>query len=92
MYSTPQGQRARIAALYFPLIPLVLDHVTRLDSGSAHYISPMLNATSMAFYQSRSAPPGQFDSVPPPSATSSKLPCLLSGVAREITRQRALYL
>lgn len=43
-----QGQRSRIAALYFPLVPLVLNHVERLDTGSESYISPMLNAASMA--------------------------------------------
>ena len=37
----------RIAQLYFPLIPIVLAHVSRLNSGRAPYISPMLGAASM---------------------------------------------
>ena len=37
----------RMAQLYFPLIPIVLAHVSRLNSGRAPYISPMLGAASM---------------------------------------------
>ena len=37
----------RIAQIYFPLIPIVLAHVSRLNSGHAPYISPMLGAASM---------------------------------------------
>ena len=43
----PQGQMARIAQLYFPLVPIVLGHVNRLCSGHAPYISPMLGAASV---------------------------------------------
>ncbi len=51
-----KGQKARIAALYFPLIPLVMEHLIRLDTGSALYISPMLNTTSMATFNSQARP------------------------------------
>ena len=50
-----QGQKARIAALYFPLVPLVLNHVPRLDTGGGTVISPMLNAASMATYKADSS-------------------------------------
>ena len=62
----PQAQKARIALLYFPLVPLVLTHVDRLNTGCTPYISPMLNATSMAYF---SSPRGQ--SVEPPSLPGS---------------------
>ena len=42
-----QGQMTRIAQLYFPVVPIVLAHVNRLNSGHASYISPMLGAASM---------------------------------------------
>ena len=61
-----QAQKARIALLYFPLIPLVLNHVDRLSTGCVPYVSPMLNATSMAYFYS---PRGQ--SVEPPSQPGS---------------------
>ena len=61
-----QAQKARIALLYFPLVPLVLSHVDRLNTGCSPYISPMLNATSMAYF---SSPRGQ--SVEPPSLPGS---------------------
>ena len=72
MCESVQGQKARIASLYFPLIPLVLSHVTRLDTGSPCYVSPMLNAASMAFFDQAPTPLSKnFDPVPT-SATSSK--------------------
>ena len=71
-----QGQKARIAAVYFPLIPLVLEHVSRLDAGTALYISPMLNATSMASFTPRGGKsPFRYDSVPS-SATGSECMCV----------------
>ncbi len=51
IHTNTQGQRGRIASLYFPLIPLILNHVSRLDTGSESYISPMLNAASMATFK-----------------------------------------
>lgn len=50
VYTVPikmQEQMKRIAQIYFPLIPIVLAHVGRLNSGHAPYISPMLGAASM---------------------------------------------
>ena len=41
-----QGQMGRIAQLYFPLVPIVLSHVSRLNSGQPPYISPMLGAAA----------------------------------------------
>ena len=74
-FTLSQGQKARISAIYFPLIPLVLDHVTRLDPGAKLYISPMLNATSMALFTSASGDgaksPSVLDSMPS-SATGSE--------------------
>ncbi len=67
-----QGQKARIASLYFPLIPLVMSHVSRLDTGSPCYVSPMLNAASMAFYDQAHTPLSKtFDHPTPSSATGS---------------------
>ena len=37
---------ARIAQLYFPLVTIALAHVSRLNSGHAPYISPMLGAAA----------------------------------------------
>ena len=37
----------RIAQLYFPLIPIVLVHVSRLNSGRAPDISPMLGGDGL---------------------------------------------
>lgn len=75
LFTLSQGPKARISAIYFPLIPLVLDHVTRLDPGAKLYISPMLNATSMALFTSASGDgarsPSVLDSMPS-SATGSE--------------------
>ena len=69
-----QGQRGRIASLYFPLIPLTLNHVGRLDTGSDTYISPMLNAASMAAFKSNESSSNFSTSGSVPgSATGSKL-------------------
>lgn len=67
-----QGQRGRIASLYFPLIPLILNHVGRLDTGTDTFISPMLNAASMAAFKSQDGSSRSF-------STSGSVPGSASG-------------
>ncbi|CAI7991444.1 Dedicator of cytokinesis protein 11, partial [Geodia barretti] len=64
-YKDP-GQMRRIAQLCFPLVPIVLSHVSRLNSGQPPYISPMLGAAAaMHRVQEDKSEVCHTDSLPP---------------------------
>ena len=71
-----QGQMRRIAQLCFPLVPIVLSHVSRLNSGQPPYISPMLGAAAaMHRVQEDKSEVCHTDSLPPSLPGSESILC-----------------
>ena len=69
-----QNQKARIAALYMPIITIALDHVSRIDTGSIPIGSPMLGSTSIYPEKNTTGSMSLSPIVLPPSSPNEHLP------------------